>query len=225
MEPTANRPPGPKKKSELGKNQGNPAGKVFNLDDLPDNRNTRLETRNCFSKFTFHFINKVISTGAKYPYQEKMLYKPDKRFLYGGNKRFEKYIMRKVNKKGFFTLWDYMNCESEYLITGICSTVSSFIVQLAYPIFLRQLVDWLIEEDTTQFDGFRILFSLVAVLVVKTYLEQFGLINQQRGTVLRANALTVRGDSKIQIFFLLEFFPNFLDFFSLLYFFHFLIDF
>jgi hypothetical protein len=61
--------------------------------NIPFNRDTKLDPKNCLEAFFFTWINKIVDFGNKDPYEVRMLFKTNKMFEWGDQRvGFNQYL-------------------------------------------------------------------------------------------------------------------------------------
>lgn len=174
--------------------------------EAPDNTETRLEPTSCCSSTIFSFLSKIVNSGSKYPYQYKMLFKPDKFAVQDEEViSFIKHIDEKIKKKGKLTFWMiYFYC-TKYLKPAIMTTLIVEIFQIFVPILFKELVKWLVNPNSEAKDGYIYLGLILAILFSKEYLDQRSLTNFMRAMIM--------GYTCVSVSFKFDIFPIFSIFF------------
>ena len=94
----------------------------------PDNSNETLEAKNCFDKITLLHSGKIIKTGLKHPYEEKMLFQVDKDFQYSTVKDLLRQCIEATSGK--LTAWSLYRYSWRYFVKIL---VIGIIHQITYP--------------------------------------------------------------------------------------------
>ena len=179
---------------------------TYQIEDCEDNSTIRLEGNSCLRDFFFIFLNKIINSGSKFPYQLKMLYKVNNDFIFAPDaKQFKIFLTEKLRNNGKFTyltLWWYFR---KYVGLGSFQIFCADFVQILFPIFLKKFVNWLIEENSEQHKGYVFLAVLVLTMIVKTFFTRKGILNYSRAHSMISNRLGVR--RKIVNKFIRDFWP------------------
>jgi hypothetical protein len=161
--------------------------------NVPYNRDTQLEPTNCCEGFTFSFLNKILSSGSKQPYQYDMLYKVKPEFTLGPNKApFKRYLDERVQKNGKLSFWDiYFYCKKFSFAGGILQMTSK-LSQFFIPIFFKKFVIWLMDPEKGNAEGYRTLGILIALMFAYEYIGLVSDLYLQRYIVYAYNIIQVR---------------------------------
>lgn len=164
--------------------------------EVKDNTNTPLEPQSCFSSFFYTYLNKVVESGSKIPYQFKMMYKPSKLHRHEGEvEKFEAYLNDTISKGGDFSFnMVYYFCRKKLLLGAFYLTIALF-MQVLIPIFLKQFIEWLSKENLEENEknnGYIFMGILAVTLVSKTFIGPRGMMLLARGANHSLNVVLVR---------------------------------
>ena len=195
--------------------------------NFPDNRKIDLETKNFFSKFFLSFLYKIIKTGSKQPYQEQMLYKVGKNFIYSQSGAI---FAQKVNDRKLLpnplTLSFLMKSTPNYFLKGFLFTFLAYLSQIIIPLYMKNFIDWLTKRGVEGhrkdlFEGFYYAGIMGFMMFLKALFLGQGNLNISRSMVHINNLIGVRerAISQLEIVFtnlgfFFHFLHNFLDFYA-----------
>ena len=157
--------------------------------EIPNNAGKRLGAKNLFQRITYSFLNPVMDTGAKHPYQNEMLYDVSPDFCYiPGETTRHKIIL---NKDGKLTTWSLIKAILPFGLEPYISSVVGKVSYLFVPFKTREIIQWLGDPEATLEEIYPTLLTLILCFVLMAYSNIPRIYNYFRIVVTVRNSLSI----------------------------------
>lgn len=171
---------------------------MYNEQTHPNRKIGIFESTNCLSSLTFNNFSKIIKSGASQPYKFFMLYLLPKDMTYDGDyKNFEIYyakrkkIAESKNKPFLFfnVIYDYLG--SRYWKGAVLSGLR-YASEILFPLFLKQFLYWIEDEEADQIVGYYWAGALVLTVFTKAYVGLWGYYYLECCTLIIKNVVRAK---------------------------------
>ena len=131
-----------------------------------------IEPQNCLEDFFVTFPSKIVEAGNREPYKLSMLFEVPKSTIYTKDVLQKGYELREsILETGELTMQNIVGLNFKETVMTVTFFFLSDLSQIFYPIFLKRLIRFLLDEDSKQSDGYFFLGGILAVMFVKTALN------------------------------------------------------
>lgn len=150
-------------------------------------------TKNCSSELDIFWIDKIIKKGLKFSFNKTNLFKTQDDFKYKTMKQpFKEYVKRLQISNKRFTAWKcYDWCRKYYIKSGIAFSLNNGILEVAIPLIVKQIIKFITDQNSESWRGFFYVGLLSLLLLLRSYLNQIGLINAFKGRMVTKTSLQV----------------------------------
>lgn len=167
--------------------------KTFDVNQAPDNSNIPLEENGLWNSLFISYVNKLVNCGEKFPFQYSMLFGVREDIQYERDAEgFDKFMQNALVNKESFTLFETYHYIKRFMYKASFLMFLSNMLQIGFPLILKQFIRWLLDEDDTSNWGYFWILILCVVMIFKIVLMRAGVVEMHKSRNTLGNRFAVR---------------------------------